>query len=74
MSGKMREWFRNWRWALAASLFLHVLIAAFLFAEGKRSPLLHGRGHSRSHPARGDAPTCTGEFQVCPNTNDCVLV
>lgn len=27
----MREWFRNWRWALAASLFLHVLIAAFLF-------------------------------------------
>lgn len=31
MNGKMREWFRNWRWALAASLFLHVLIAAFLF-------------------------------------------
>ncbi|WP_027170482.1 DUF930 domain-containing protein [Mesorhizobium sp. WSM3224] len=31
MNGKMREWFRNWRWALAASLFLHVLVAAFLF-------------------------------------------
>ena len=31
MNGKMREWFRNWRWALAASLFLHALIAAFLF-------------------------------------------
>ncbi|MDX8530001.1 DUF930 domain-containing protein [Mesorhizobium sp. VK25A] len=31
MSGKMREWFRNWRWALAASLFLHALIATFLF-------------------------------------------
>ncbi|TPL41384.1 DUF930 domain-containing protein [Mesorhizobium sp. B2-4-6] len=30
MNGKMREWFRNWRWALAASLFLHALIAAFL--------------------------------------------
>lgn len=27
----MREWFRNWRWALAASLFLHALIATFLF-------------------------------------------
>jgi hypothetical protein len=31
MNGKIREWFRNWRWALAASLILHVLIAAFLF-------------------------------------------
>ncbi|CDX37031.1 conserved hypothetical protein [Mesorhizobium sp. SOD10] len=31
MNGKMREWFRNWRWALAASLFLHALIAPFLF-------------------------------------------
>ncbi|RVD54523.1 DUF930 domain-containing protein [Mesorhizobium sp. M2D.F.Ca.ET.185.01.1.1] len=31
MNGKMREWFRNWRWALAASLFLHALIATFLF-------------------------------------------
>ncbi|TGS15149.1 DUF930 domain-containing protein [Mesorhizobium sp. M2E.F.Ca.ET.209.01.1.1] len=31
MNGKMREWFRSWRWALAASLFLHALIAAFLF-------------------------------------------
>jgi hypothetical protein len=31
MNGKMREWFRNWRWALAASLFLHALIAEFLF-------------------------------------------
>ncbi|PBB18787.1 DUF930 domain-containing protein [Mesorhizobium sp. WSM4313] len=31
MNGKIREWFRNWRWALAASLFLHTLIAAFLF-------------------------------------------
>ncbi|SFO56697.1 protein of unknown function [Mesorhizobium sp. NFR06] len=31
MTGKMREWFRNWRWALAASLFLHALIATFLF-------------------------------------------
>lgn len=31
MNGKMREWFRNWRWALAASLFLHALIAAFMF-------------------------------------------
>ncbi len=27
----MREWFRNWRWALAASLFLHALVATFLF-------------------------------------------
>jgi hypothetical protein len=31
MNGKIREWFRNWRWALAASLILHALIAAFLF-------------------------------------------
>ncbi|TGQ09103.1 MULTISPECIES: DUF930 domain-containing protein [unclassified Mesorhizobium] len=31
MNGKMREWFRNSRWALAASLFLHALIATFLF-------------------------------------------
>ncbi|WP_217570915.1 DUF930 domain-containing protein [Mesorhizobium sp. GbtcB19] len=31
MNGKLQEWFRNWRSALAASLFLHVLIAAFLF-------------------------------------------
>ncbi len=31
MNGKIWEWFRNWRWALAASLFLHALIAAFLF-------------------------------------------
>ncbi|MGX8007845.1 DUF930 domain-containing protein [Mesorhizobium sp. ORM8.1] len=30
MNGKIREWFRNWRWALAASLILHVLIVAFL--------------------------------------------
>ncbi|KRB19472.1 hypothetical protein ASD99_30855 [Mesorhizobium sp. Root695] len=31
MNGKIREWFRSWRWALAASLILHALIAAFLF-------------------------------------------
>lgn len=31
MNGKFQEWFRNWRSALAASLLLHVLIAAFLF-------------------------------------------
>ncbi|TIN31130.1 MAG: DUF930 domain-containing protein [Mesorhizobium sp.] len=31
MNGKIREWFHNWRWALAASLILHALIAAFLF-------------------------------------------
>ena len=30
MNGKIREWFRNWRWALVASLFLHALVAAFL--------------------------------------------
>ncbi|TGQ67444.1 DUF930 domain-containing protein [Mesorhizobium sp. M00.F.Ca.ET.186.01.1.1] len=30
MSGKIGEWFRNWRWALAASLILHVLISALL--------------------------------------------
>ncbi|TPN80872.1 DUF930 domain-containing protein [Mesorhizobium sp. CU2] len=31
MNGKLQDWFRNWRWALAASLFLHVATAAFLF-------------------------------------------
>lgn len=37
MNGKIREWFRNWRWALAASLILHALIAAFLFFGVPRS-------------------------------------
>lgn len=37
MNGKMGEWFRNWRWALAASLILHVLVAAFLFFGLPRS-------------------------------------
>jgi len=30
MNGRIGEWFRNWRWALAASLILHILVAAFL--------------------------------------------
>ncbi len=30
MTGKIGEWFRNWRWALAASLILHVLAVALL--------------------------------------------
>ncbi|MER9295173.1 DUF930 domain-containing protein [Mesorhizobium sp. M0621] len=37
MNGKIREWFRNWRWALAASLILHALISAFLFFGLPRS-------------------------------------
>lgn len=37
MNGKIREWLRNWRWALAASLILHALIAAFLFFGVPRS-------------------------------------
>ncbi len=37
MNGKIREWFRSWRWALAASLILHALIAAFLFFGVPRS-------------------------------------
>ncbi|BCG78024.1 DUF930 domain-containing protein [Mesorhizobium sp. 113-3-3] len=37
MNGKIREWVRNWRWALAASLILHALIGAFLFFGVPRS-------------------------------------
>ncbi|TPN49267.1 MULTISPECIES: DUF930 domain-containing protein [unclassified Mesorhizobium] len=37
MNGKIREWFRSWRWALAASLILHALIAGFLFFGLPRS-------------------------------------
>ncbi|MGX5826305.1 DUF930 domain-containing protein [Mesorhizobium sp. 43Arga] len=37
MNGKIREWLRNWRWALAASLILHALIVAFLFFGVPRS-------------------------------------
>jgi hypothetical protein len=37
MNGKVRQWFRDWRWALAASLILHALVAAFLFFGVPRS-------------------------------------
>ncbi|TPM37960.1 DUF930 domain-containing protein [Mesorhizobium sp. B2-3-4] len=37
MNGKIGEWFRNWRSALAASLVLHALIAALLFFGVPRS-------------------------------------
>ncbi|GLQ82755.1 hypothetical protein GCM10007881_62780 [Mesorhizobium huakuii] len=37
MNGKIGEWLRNWRWALAASLILHALIVAFLFFGVPRS-------------------------------------
>lgn len=47
MTGKAGEWFRNWRWALAASLILHVLIVALL---------LYGQPRPEQQPDQQEQP------------------